>query len=38
MMKDRSRRFPSMAILLQELERCLTTARGTGPAPGAAAR
>jgi len=38
MMKDRSKRFPSVASLLQELDRCLTSARGADPASGHAAR
>ncbi len=34
MMKDRSKRFSSVAGLLQELDRCLTSARGAEPASG----
>jgi len=29
MMKDRTKRFPSVAALLQELDRCLASHRGT---------
>jgi tetratricopeptide (TPR) repeat protein len=32
MMKDRARRFPSVAALLQELDRCLGSVRGGGQA------
>jgi serine/threonine-protein kinase len=31
MMKEQTKRFPSVAVLLQELDRCLADARGTGP-------
>jgi tetratricopeptide (TPR) repeat protein len=38
MMKDQATRFPSVAVLLQELDRCLGGTRGTGPQSGHAAR
>jgi len=38
MMKEQTKRFPSVAVLLQELDRCLAGARGTGPQSGHASR
>jgi serine/threonine-protein kinase len=39
MMKDRTTRFPSVAALLQELDRCLASHRGTtGPVAGGRTR
>ena len=38
MMKDQTKRFPSVAVLLQELDRCLAGARGGGPPSGRVAR
>ena len=39
MMKDRTKRFPSVAALLQELDRCLASHRGTtGPVAGGRTR
>lgn len=34
MMKEQTKRFPSMAVLLQELDRCLAGARGSGSQSG----
>jgi hypothetical protein len=34
MMKDQTKRFPSVAVLLQELDRCLTGVRATAPPAG----
>jgi len=38
MMKDRTKRFPSVAVLLQELDRCLGSVRGGGPQAGHVSR
>ena len=34
MLKDRTRRFPSVGVLLQEVDRCLASAHGSGPPSG----
>ncbi len=34
MLKDRTRRFPSVGVLFQEVDRCLAGARGNGPLSG----
>lgn len=34
MMKEQTKRFPSVAVLLQELDRCLAGTRGSGPQSG----
>jgi hypothetical protein len=36
--KDRTRRFPSVGALLEELDRCLTGGRGIGGQAGDGAR
>jgi tetratricopeptide (TPR) repeat protein len=33
-LKDQPKRFPSVAVLLQEMDRCLASARGSGPVSG----
>ena len=38
MMKDRTQRFPSVTVLLQELDRCLGSVRGSGPQAGHVSR
>ena len=38
MMKDRTKRFPSVAVMLQELDRCLGSVRGGGPQAGHVSR
>ena len=38
MMKEQTKRFPSVALLLQELDRCLVGARGAGPQSNRASR
>ncbi len=38
MMKEQTKRFPSVAVLLQELDRCLAGTRGSGPQSGYASR
>ena len=38
MLKQQTERFPSVAVLLQELDQCLASARGSGPQTGHASR